>query len=82
MVKKPILAYGPLEGAADNLLKRTRVGKMFDYDDFAGPKSFIMEQYVRWKNGHQFNAFDNKEIQKYERKELTKKLVDIFEDVT
>ncbi len=81
MVKKPILAYGPINGAADNLIKTTSAGKLFDYDDIDGPKKFISEHYQSWEKNISYSGFKKKEIEKYERKELTNKLVKIFEEL-
>lgn len=82
MVRKPILAYGPPGGAADNLLQKTRTGRMFDYEDQPGAAQFIEDHFNDWKNGRQFSNFAAQEINRYERKELTRSLAKLFEDVT
>ena len=81
MVKKPILAYGPVGGAADRLLSSTGSGKLFDYQDQAGAKDFIFNLQKNWKENKSYLKFNEDEITKYERKALTWSLVNHFEEL-
>ncbi len=78
MVQKPILAYGPIGGAADELLKRTGAGALFDYDDYEGAKEFIVSLLKNWQENKKFDRFKPEEINKYERRELTRRLASLF----
>ena len=81
MARKPILAYGPIHGAASVLLSSTHTGKMYDYKDYEGPENYIVEHYNRWQSKDAYSDYDQKEIAKYDRKILTQKLVQIFEEI-
>ncbi len=78
MVQKPILAYGPPGGASDSLLKKTGAGQLFDYDDYQGSKRFIVDRFHEWQTGKAFSGINLQEINKYNRKELTGRLADLF----
>lgn len=80
MMKKPIIAYGPLDGTANKILKKTGAGKMFDYDNKVDAKKYILGLYQKWNQGNIYFKVDLEEIKKYDRKILTQKLVQIFEE--
>lgn len=79
--RKPIIAVGQKGSSVDKLIQKTNSGKLFDYEDSIGIKKYIIEIIDTWKNNEPFISFNNTEIEKYERKALTKKLVDIFEEI-
>jgi glycosyltransferase involved in cell wall biosynthesis len=81
MLAKPILAYGPLKGAAHRVLMQTKSGEMFDYQDLSGPAEFIEKQIIRWRKGKTELPIDHFEIKKYSRKEQTRQLVEIFKEL-
>jgi hypothetical protein len=81
MARKPILAYGPIDGAASALLAKTRCGKMFDFSDYKGADGYLLEHYQRWQKQDTYSDFNLSEIAQYERKNLTQKLVKIFEEL-
>ena len=80
MVKKPILAYGPTKGAVAQLIQETNSGKMYDYENISDSRNFINEHYHRWQNNEEYVDFNNNIINGFERKNLTKKLIKIFEE--
>ena len=82
MVRKPILAYGPVGGAADELLKKTGAGALFDYEDYNGAKEFLLSLLKNWQENKKFSRFNHEEINKYERKALTGRLASLFEELT
>jgi len=79
MVQKPIIAYGPLDGAANRILKKTGAGRMFDYEAKEEVKTFILELYHKWRRGSSGFKLNFNEIKKYDRKALTQRLVRVFE---
>jgi hypothetical protein len=81
MARKPILAYGPIDGAASALLTKTRCGRMFDFNDLKGAYGYLLEYYQRWQKRDSYADFNLSEIAQYERKNLTQKLVKIFEEL-
>ena len=78
MLRKSILACGPKNGAAHQVLEQTKAGQLFDYDDFEGIETFIVECFEKWEN-NDVHYVDQLIIEQYNRKQLTKKLVDIYE---
>ena len=77
----PVLALAPLGGAVDRLLKETNQGKVYISDDINGISEYISEIYFKWKQNKKKEYFINEKIVKYERKNLTKKLVEIFNEI-
>jgi glycosyltransferase involved in cell wall biosynthesis len=73
-----ILGIGPEDGDAAKILAQTGCGRMFDYD--AELTGFLQQQYHRWLKREQ-QQVNQREIQKYSRKNQCKQLVRIFEQV-
>lgn len=73
-VKTPILGIGPLDGDAAIVLNESKAGKMFDYDDLAGMKNYLLEQCFNAE------ALPETDMYKYSRRELTNELVRILEE--
>lgn len=73
-----ILAIGPKDGEAAQFLKKTASGRIFDYQEDL--TDIILQQYKSWinKETHRPNI---QEIKKYSRMSLTKKMVDIFQQL-
>lgn len=74
---KQIISFGPSEADVSKILKETHAGKHFSYEDSESVKSFIMEKFDLWKNGHLETNTGN--ITQFSRKTLTKKLADILD---
>ncbi|MFC1887719.1 glycosyltransferase [Candidatus Cloacimonadota bacterium] len=79
MVMKPIIAFGPLDGEANKVLKATDSGIMFDKNDEKGINDFIIKHFDNWQNRieleRKMDSIDN-----FSRRSLTGKLVKIFEE--
>jgi len=80
MLRKPILAYGPLNGAVHQVLTQTKAGQLFNYDDLPGPRQFIINQFQKWENNETTDA-NIQNLNKYNRIEQTKQLANIFEEL-
>ncbi len=74
---KTILSIGPENADVETILNQTLAGKHFSYDDLDNLKFFILSEYEKWKNNLSQNS--HSQIQKFHRKELTKKLVEVIE---
>ncbi len=70
--RNPILAIGPVEGDAADVLQETQAGKIFDRLDLVGMTQFVSETMQLWQNG-QLRGGDN--VLKYSRRELTNQLI-------
>lgn len=76
--KRPIFAIGPVEGDANEFIKKSNSGAMVDYKDEEGAYSLLKEMYENWNNNSSFYTF---EAEQFSRKNLTKKLSEVFEEV-
>lgn len=78
MVGKPILAFGHIDGTANTILEETEGGKMFQYEDYKGPKKFLLDHYAQWKGNNTSFSPDIEKIQPYNFQHLTQKLIDLL----
>ena len=77
--KRPILAIGPKEGDLSEILKDTNAGVVVGFDHEEKLASEILKLYYQYKDGDL--KVDSKNIEKYHRKELTKKLASIIKSL-
>lgn len=70
--KRPILAVGPTDGGAANILNTTKAGKIFDFEDVEGVKKHILALFEQYQKGKL--VVNSANIDLYHRKELTRKL--------
>ena len=75
---RPILATIPYNGAAAELIITTNTGLVSDYDDIEGSAKNLSYLYNCWVNNSCPLKPNKMEVQKYERKELTKSLVKVL----
>lgn len=78
--KRPILAIGPTNGDVANVLGEVNVGKMVNFEDETTLKEVILEYYKQYKEGG-LNVVASSAIKKYSRKELTKQLVGVLDEI-
>lgn len=76
---RPVLAVLPENGAAADLVRKTKIGRVAHTDDVSQIKNVILEYYTSWCDGKLSFSPDRTEIEKYERKELTKALASVFD---
>ncbi len=75
----PILGIGPIDGDAAQLLKETRSGQMFDYEDSEGISNFLKQASQNYPNFKQSFRFD---CEGFSRENITKQLSEIFAHMT
>ncbi|MBX2943694.1 MAG: glycosyltransferase family 4 protein [Cyclobacteriaceae bacterium] len=71
----PILAIGPVDGDAAEVLKETNAGLIHEREDEAGLKSSLKIFYSNWEEN---KVSSERNINKYSRKELTEQLVKLL----
>ncbi len=76
--KRPILASIPQHGAAAQLIKATKTGLVSDFNDIETTKKNLIQLYNCWRNGTNSVNPVVEEVKKFERKELTKSLVEVL----
>lgn len=74
--KRPILAIGPEYWDAEKIIKRTDAGEFFSYQNMSGIKSFILKQFLKYKDKEL--ADRSHDISEYHRKALTEKLANLI----
>ncbi len=72
----PVLAIGPKDGDVAKILKATQSGSYFSHIQKAEVKSFILEEFKKWKTEE--IQLPSSAIDQYSRRNLTQKLVQIF----
>lgn len=75
---KPILGIGPVNGDAAEILNQTKAGVIVERTDVPEIKTALLSYYQDWKNG-----ISNKSsgIEMYAREQLTKKLIELLENL-
>ena len=79
IAKRPILAIGPEDGDLSEILKETDSGILIDFSNREQLSSEILKFYHQYKKGNL--KVNSKNIGKYHRKELTKKLAFIIKSL-
>ncbi len=77
--RKPIFAIGPLDGDANKIIQETGAGEMVGYKDDEGAYNLLKKLFIEWETGVNTFKFI---VDKYSRRNLTQKLVEIFEEMT
>jgi hypothetical protein len=77
--KRPIIAIGPTDGDAAEILKRTEAGRMIDYKDEKGTEDFILSLITDFEKGNL--AVDVKNIDNFSRRNITASLAQILDSL-
>jgi hypothetical protein len=79
---RPILAIAQPDGAIGELLKETHGGEAVAQKDIEGQARVIKTNYDNWIKGESPTALmDTEIISRYERREATRKLAEVFDNV-
>ncbi len=77
----PIICIAPTEGDAAKVISDTNSGTTYDFDEVWKLKNDINKYYLRFKNGETLGTV-SKNVERYERKNLTGKMADYLNDIT
>jgi glycosyltransferase involved in cell wall biosynthesis len=77
--KRPIIAIGPTNGDAAEILNRTDAGRMIDYQDEKGTEDYILSLIADFEKGNL--AVDVKNIDNFSRRKLTASLAQILDSL-
>ncbi|MCR8844812.1 FkbM family methyltransferase [Paenibacillus sp. SC116] len=77
-LNKPVLSMSPLGSLSEQLLEQTGRGINTDYNNINGIKESILRLYKMWE-GKEYSFEVTEQIEKYERRYLTKQLANIFD---
>lgn len=78
---KPIIALTPKESVVEKLLIETNSGVNIEYDNIKEISLNILNFYNAWLEGKDLYKPNKEFIRKYNRKNLTKKLISVFDSV-
>jgi hypothetical protein len=76
---KNILSIGPENADVKKILEQIQAGKHFSCNDTDNLKFFILSEYKKWKNN--IPNIPSRNITKFHRKELTRKLTEVIENL-
>ncbi len=79
MAKRPILAIAPKDGDLAVILKETNAGSVIGFGEKEALKQQILMLYNQFKDGSL--KVDSINIEQYHRKQLTKKMVEIINEI-
>ncbi|MCX2719473.1 glycosyltransferase family 4 protein [Lentiprolixibacter aurantiacus] len=74
--RRPVLAVGPKEWEAGDLLVSTGAGRVFNYQEESGLKKVILEWFKKYQSGN-LNVKET-QITQFSRRELTRKLAQLL----
>jgi glycosyltransferase involved in cell wall biosynthesis len=78
--QRPILAIGPCDGDAAQVIQESKSGYIFDYDNREDLKSKIIDLYSDWKSGNLLVNSEN--VDKYSRYSASRRLAQILDEIT
>jgi len=78
---KPIITLAP-EGAVSGIIRETRSGIVCSSHDHACITSAFLTLFDRWKRGERLIDPDENAITQYERREITKRLSSLLNEIT
>jgi glycosyltransferase involved in cell wall biosynthesis len=78
--RRPILCIGPTDGDAAAIIRETQSGKTCNFTDIKGISEAISASFTQFKSGSLLQSGSG--VEKYSRKALTGKLVNILNDMT
>ncbi len=77
--KRPIVAIAPKNGDLAEIVNETNAGFVVDFDDKENQKKTILDLYKKYKDGKL--KVDTKNIEQYQRKNLTNKLAEVIKNI-
>lgn len=76
---RPILALAPKGGAVARVLRETGHGESFLSTQQGQIKAMILREYRKWKSGEAAEPLHSPQIERFERKVLTRQLAQVLE---
>jgi len=80
MAKRPVLAIAPSNGDLAEIIRQTNSGVVVDFDNKTLLKKTILDLYSKFKSNNL--AVDSTNIEQFHRKQLTKKVAEIINQIT
>ncbi|MYL49173.1 glycosyltransferase [Halobacillus litoralis] len=80
-LRKPMLALSPKGSVVENLVGKLDRGRNIHFDDIQEIENYIVNQFNNWKTNKTTFLNLSDDIENFERKKLTTKLSEVFNDV-
>jgi glycosyltransferase involved in cell wall biosynthesis len=77
---RPVICIGPSDGNAAEIIRQTRCGNVFDFNDTENLKKEIKRLFALHQKGEKMN--DCVGVEHYSRVNLTRKLAGVLDDIT
>ncbi len=77
--KRPVLAFGPVDGDAGKLVRTVNAGEILDYNDLEGTRKYLTESFNNFLKGKL--SVDTRNIVTYSRKNLTASLARLLNEL-
>lgn len=77
---RPIVCIGPPDGDTADIIRQTKCGAVFDFTEIEGVKKEILKLFKDFSEGKKTTKC--KDIQQFERKNLTSKLAGVLDRIT
>ena len=78
--QRPVLCIGPVDGDAAEIIYETGVGEIFDFEDVAGIKKYMVTAFGLYEKNSL--TLENPQIGRYSLQGLTQKLADILNHIS
>ncbi len=78
-LNKSILSLAPTDGVVHQLIEETNRGYNVDFNDVEGIEQSILMEYKKWLNKEKAHYEANTNVEKFERKNLTEQLSNLFD---
>ena len=75
----PIICIAPLDGDAAHVIRETSCGSAYGFDEIDGLKGDLLTYYQKFRKGSVVS--DCRNIEEYERKNLTVKLAEVLDSI-
>lgn len=82
LAERPVLGIMPVEGVAAKLINENGIGLAVNHGDISKIEEFILSEYEKFKSGENINTNSISRCAQFDRRNLTKQLVDIFNRLT
>lgn len=79
---KPIISLSPKDSVVEELINYTNRGRNVDFYDIDKIEEYILEMYRAWEKDFDFEFKVTENILKFERRNLTKELTEIFIEIS
>lgn len=82
LAERPVLGIMPVDGVAAKLINENDIGLAVNHGDISKIEEFILSEYEKFKAGKNINTNSISRCEQFDRRNLTKQLVDIFNKLT